>query len=344
MTWWTQKEWKQKRPNLLVRNKMRQAMADFFQRESFLEVETPALQRSPGLEPHLMAFSTIMEDHAGRELDRLYLHTSPEFAMKKLLTAGAGDIFQFARVYRNREGSRTHSPEFTMLEWYRVGVGYERIMDDTIALVRAATESAGALELSWQGLASQPFDEWERLSVRDAFLRYTGIDLLRSMGDGIQPNTVFFYEEVKALGLSPSQNDSWEDLFFRVFLEKIEPKLGSPVPTILYDYPACMAALACRKASDPRFAERFEVYVSGLELANAFTELTDPHEQRLRFLADMEKKQLLYGFSYPIDEDFLSALAQMPDAAGIALGFDRLVMLATGAKEINEVLFAPVSS
>lgn len=341
--WWTNEAWNARKPHLLARIRARQAIAGFFAAEGFLEVETPALQRSPGLEPHLMAFATRAEAPGGKTLADLYLHTSPEFAMKKLLAAGAGNIFQFARVFRNREGSATHHPEFTLLEWYRVGCDYRRIMDDTIAVVRAAAAAAGAgARLRWRGRECDPVKEWEQISVAGAFQEYAGIDLAESLGDGLAPDTKRFAEQAKSIGIGAQAGDAWDDIFFRIFLEKIEAKLGVGAPTILFDYPACMAALSRRKASDPRFAERFEVYACGMELANAFSELTDPKEQRTRFEADMEKKAALYGIRYPIDEDFLAAVGELPECAGIALGFDRLVMLMTGAADIRDVLFAPV--
>jgi len=264
--------------------------------------------------------------------------------MKKLLAAGMERIYQIAQVYRNRERSRTHHPEFSMLEWYRAGEAYTALMDDCEKLLRACTEAAArSRPLTWQGVTSDPFQPFERLSVQEAFLRYAETDLLATISNPLQPSPQGLLAACEKLSISSARDDSWEDLFFRIFLEKIEPKLGVGRPTILFDYPISMAALSRPKKEAPHLAERFEVYVCGLELANAFGELTDPVAQRKRFEADMEKKQELYGERYPIDEDFLAALEFMPESSGIALGVDRLVMLITGADDIEQVLWVPVA-
>jgi lysyl-tRNA synthetase class 2 len=302
------------------------------------------LQVSPGLEPHLQAFSTELLDPRGAVRERRYLHTSPEFAMKKLLSGGLERIYQISLVYRNRERSRTHHPEFSMLEWYRAGAPYTELMTDCEELLRACAVAAGAGgRLTWNGLSADPAGAFERISVQDAFLRYAETDLLGTIRDPLQPSPEGLRAACGKLGVSTAADDSWEDLFFRIFLERIEPRLGIGRPTILFDYPVSMAALSRPREDAPHLAERFEVYVCGLELANAFGELTDPEAQRRRFEADMAKKQRLYGERYPIDEDFLAALEHMPPASGIALGVDRLVMLATGASDIEEVLWAPVA-
>jgi lysyl-tRNA synthetase class 2 len=309
----------------------------FFAARGFAEVETPALQISPGLEPHLQAFATELTAPDGRSR-QLYLHTSPEFAMKKLLVAGSGPIFQLARVWRNGERSATHHPEFTMLEWYRSDAGYEALIEDCQALLQAALHAAGGDAFSWQGCRADP-SRVERLTVAEAFQRHTGIDLMASVAD-----CAALAAAATAIGVRVAASDTWEDIFFRIFLERVEPHLGHPHPTVLMDYPIAMAALSRPKPGDARLAERFELYVAGLELANAFGELTDAAEQRRRFAADQAEKRRLYGHAYPIDEDFLAALTHgMPESAGIALGFDRLVMLATGAEHIEEVLWAPVA-
>ncbi|MBM3541997.1 MAG: EF-P lysine aminoacylase GenX, partial [Alphaproteobacteria bacterium] len=328
-----------------VRTAALDAARAFFRAEGFVEVETPALQASPGLEPHLQAFATeiVAPDRASKR--RLFLHTSPEFAMKKLLVAGEPWIFQICRTYRNAERAPTHHPEFTMIEWYRAGTGYETIMADCEGLLRAVARAAGKKMLVWNGIESDPFAPWQHLSVADAFRAHAGLDLHDCVGgDPRAPDARRFRGRAAAIGIAVTPEDSWDDVFFRVFLERIEPKLGHPAPTLLRDYPISMAALARAKPGDPRLAERVELYVAGLELANGFGELTDAVQQRTRFERDMDLKSRLYGERYPIDEDFLAALAHgMPASAGIALGFDRLVMLASGAARIEDVLWAPVA-
>ena len=335
--WWHPHSYGARAPRLAARAAIRTATRRFFDQRGFTEVETPALQVSPGLEPHLMAFATTLEEPLAGGERILYLHTSPEFAMKKLLAAGLPRIYQLAKVFRNGERSATHHPEFTMLEWYRAGAGLTDLMDDCRALLRTVAP------VFRRGAAScDPFAAWRNLTVAEAFHDYAGIDLLATAPDPLAPDRALLAAETSRIGLHVGDSDRWDDLFFRVFLERIEPHLGQGAPTFLTGYPASMAALARPDPQDARLAERFELYVCGLELANAFGELTDPAEQRRRFEADMDLKERLYGRRYPLDEDFLAALALMPAASGIALGFDRLVMLATGAETVDEVLWAPV--
>jgi elongation factor P--(R)-beta-lysine ligase len=341
--WWRPDRFAARRGRLDQRGRILGAVRSFFAAHGYVEVDTPALQVSPGLEPHLRAFKTLLHDpHTGRAAER-YLNTSPEFAMKKLLVAGMPRIWQLARVFRDGERSATHHPEFAMLEWYRVGATYRDLMDECEALVHACQDAAGAETLGWRGHTADARRSWQRLSVADAFEEHCGIDLLATAPDPLAPDLERLAAAARHLGVAPHPGDDWEALYFRIFLERIEPFLGLGAPTILYDYPLSMAALSRRSPADPRLAERFEVYVCGLELANAFSELTDAAEQRRRFLAEQAKKRALYGDPYPIDEDFLAALDHgLPTCAGIALGFDRLVMLATGAADIEEVLWAPV--
>jgi elongation factor P--(R)-beta-lysine ligase len=340
--WWHPDRFRRREPYLAARRRIIAAIRAFFAERDFVEVDTPAVQVSPGLEPHLMAFATELAEPGDAPHQR-YLHTSPEFAMKKLLVAGAPRLFQLTHYFRNGERGATHHPEFTMLEWYRAGAGYRDLMADCEALLRACLDAAAAAHFAWHGNTADPKAAWEYLSVAEAFERDAHIDLLATAPDPMAPSLDRLAEAARALGIAPHAGDTWEDLFFRIFLERIEPKLGVDAPTILYDYPISMAALARPKDEDPRLAERFELYVAGLELANAFGELTDAATQRARFLADQEKKRARYGITYPIDEDFLAALAHgMPESAGIALGVDRLVMLATGAGHIEDVLWAPV--
>ena len=254
---WHPESFARRRPNLAVRGRVLGALRRFFEDNAFVEVDTPALQVSPGMEPHLQAFATDLQGPHPDDRRRLYLHTSPEFAMKKLLVAGMPRLYQIAHVYRNGERSGT---------------------------------------------------------------------------------------EADRIGVHPHAGDRWEDIVFRIMFDRIEPHLGEGVPCVLTDYPVCMAALSRPKPEDPRLAERFELYACGLELANAFGELTDVAVQRARFEADMDLKQRLYGERFPVDEDFLAALEHgMPECSGIALGFDRLVMLCSGAESIDEVLWLPVA-
>jgi lysyl-tRNA synthetase class 2 len=343
LQWWRPERFAARREKLERRARMVSAVRGFFAARGFVEVDTPALQVSPGLEPHLRAFATEFHDPDQALPARRYLHTSPEYAMKKLLVAGLPRIWQLAHVFRDGEKSPTHHPEFTMLEWYRSGACWRDLAEECRALVAACQRAAGAAHLAWRGRRADAGGEWQYLSVAEAFQRFCGIDLLATAPDPLSPRLELLAAAAAAIGIAPHPGDDWEALYFRIFLERIEPHLGIGVPTVLYDYPLSMAALARRNPADPRLAERFEVYVCGLELANAFGELTDADEQRARFRADQAKKQALYGEVYPIDEDFLAALAfGLPPSAGIALGFDRLVMLATGADDIEEVLWAPV--
>jgi elongation factor P--(R)-beta-lysine ligase len=341
--WWRPDRFAKRRANLERRAALTRATREFFAGHGFVEVETPALQVSPGLEPHLVAFATDLIAPGAVDKRRLYLHTSPEFAMKKLLVAGLPRIFQLARVFRNAERAATHHPEFTMLEWYRAEAGYESLMQDCEALLRAVA-ACGVERLRWHGKECDPLAPAERLTVADAFTRHTGIDILATAPEPQAPSLALLAAQSEKIGIAPRSGDTWDDLFFRIFLERIEPRLGIGRATILYDYPVSMAALSRAKQSDPRVAERLELYVCGLELANGFGELTDPAEQRRRFETDMALKQQRYGERYPIDEDFLAALAHgMPESAGIALGFDRLMMLACGVDDIEDVLWAPVA-
>jgi elongation factor P--(R)-beta-lysine ligase len=345
--WWRPDRLAARRANLAARGRILGAVRDFFAGEGFIEVETPALQISPGLEPHLRAFATTLNDPRDGAAKPRYLHTSPEFAMKKLLAGGMTRIWQLAHVFRDGERGATHHPEFAMIEWYRAGATYLDLMDDCEKLLRCCQAVANSRlvtsALSWQDRMADARRPFERLSVAEGFRRHVNIDILATAPEPSRPDLALLVAEAGKIGIAPHPGDDWEDLYFRIFLDRVEPHLGIGAPTILYDYPASMAALSRRKTGDSRLAERFELYVCGLELANAFSELTDPAEQRARFLADQTRKKLLYGESYPIDEDFLAALEHgLPDCAGIALGFDRLVMLCTGARDIEEVLWAPV--
>jgi elongation factor P--(R)-beta-lysine ligase len=339
--WWTAARHADRRPVLLARNRVQGAIRGWLAAEGFTEVDTGALQVSPGNEAHLHGFATeaIGNDGMGRAM---YLHTSPEFAMKKLLAAGEVRIAAFAHVYRNRERGALHSPEFTMLEWYRVGQDYTVLMDDCAAMLALAARSAGSGVLRYRDRVCDPFAVFERLSVADAFSRYAGIDLLATIaGDAVNRDGLAV--QADAAGVRVAGDDTWSDILSRVLSEKVEPHLGLGRATILDRYPSVEAALARKAPDDARVAERFELYACGVELANGFGELTDAGEQRRRFEIEMDEKERVYGERYPLDEDFLAALAVMPPASGIALGFDRLVMLATGAPQIDDVIWAPVA-
>ncbi|KEO61723.1 EF-P lysine aminoacylase EpmA [Thioclava indica] len=329
-----------RRPALLARNRIQTAIRGWLADEGFLEVDPSALQTSPGNEAHLHAFSTQAMGNDGQPRT-MYLHTSPEFAMKKLLAAGEPRIATFAHVWRNRERGARHSPEFTMLEWYRAGADYTDLMADCAAILRLAAQAAGATLFVHNGVDCDPFAVPERLSVADAFTRYAGIDLLATC-DEVTTNAAALRAQCDSIGFSVAADDSWSDMVSKLLVAKVEPHLGHGRATILDRYPLAEAALARPTPDDPRLAERFELYACGVELANGFGELTDAIEQRRRFTADMDLKEQLYGERYPLDEDFLAALAFMPAASGIALGFDRLVMLATGAPKIDDVIWVPV--
>jgi lysyl-tRNA synthetase class 2 len=339
---WSKDRHADRRPRLIARARIVTAVRSFFEREGFIEVEPAILQVSPGNEAHLHGFATEMIGPDGSR-QRAFLHTSPEFAMKKLLAAGEQRIFAFSRVFRNRERGALHAPEFTMLEWYRAGVDYEDLMDDCAAIIAVAADQAGAKRLRFRGRDADPLAEPERLSVRDAFKRYAGIDLFDSLGtDGRPDDRSVIAAQAAAAGVRVVLDDNWSDIFSRILSEKVEPQLGVGRPTALCEYPASEAALARVSVRDRRLADRFELYACGVELANAFGELTDSAEQRRRFEAEMAEKQRLYGEAYPIDEDFLAALDQMPAASGAALGLDRLVMLACDAARIEDVQWSPV--
>jgi lysyl-tRNA synthetase class 2 len=340
--WWHRHVHADRRPFLLARGRIRAALLRWFEERGFVEADPAILQASPGNEAHLHAFGTPLLAPDGTEAARLWLHTSPEFALKKLLAAGEERLFAFAHVFRNRERGPLHHPEFTMLEWYRAGEAYEALMADCAALLAAAAEAAGTNELAWQGRTADPLAPLERLSVAEAFERFARIDLLATLDASGTTDRDGLAAAARDAGIRVAPDDTWSDLFSRILVERVEPHLGQGRATILCEYPLAEAALARPKPGDPRVAERFELYACGVELANGFGELTDAAEQRRRFEHEMAEKARVYGERYPLDEDFLAALAHMPPASGIALGFDRLVMLATGAGRIEQVLWAPV--
>lgn len=318
-------------------------MRSWFEAGGFTEVETPSLQLSPGNEAHLHAFSTeiVGPDGAKRPL---HLRTSPEFACKTLLAAGEERIFEFARVWRNREHGPLHHPEFTLLEWYRAREPYEALMSDCAQLLALAAQTTGRASFEWRGRVMNPLAEPLRLTVAEAFESRAGMDLLATVASDGSTDRDSLANAARAAGVRVADDDTWADVFSRVMVERVEATLGIGQATILCEYPIAEAALARPTVHDARVAERFELYACGVELANAFGELTDPVEQRRRFEGEMAEMRRVYGTDYPIDEAFLRALAHMPPASGAALGFDRLVMLATGAQRIEDVLWASVAS
>jgi lysyl-tRNA synthetase class 2 len=338
--WWSAPRHSDIRPFLRVRAAITRSIRSWFESQGFTEVETGILQVSPGNETHLHAPGTELTRPDGERVRR-YLRTSPEFACKKLLAAGEMKIFELARVFRDRERGDLHLPEFTMLEWYRANAPYENVMADCVTIIAHAACATGIGSFSFRGKTCDPRADPELLTVAAAFSRYAGIDLLATIegGEGDRAALVNAAEGKVRL----AEDDSWSDIFSKILVEHIEPQLGLGRLVVLFEYPAPEAALARVKPADPRVAERFEVYACGVELANGFGELTDAAEQRRRFELAMDEKERRYGERYPLDEDFLAAVANMPQACGVALGFDRLVMLASGALRIDQVTWTPAT-
>jgi lysyl-tRNA synthetase class 2 len=334
--WWAPARHADVRPFLMARSAITRAVRAWFDGQGFAEVETGILQVSPGNETHLHAPRTEIHAADGIAATR-YLRTSPEFACKKLLAAGEEKIFEFARVFRDRERGDLHLAEFTMLEWYRANAAYDTVMADGTAVIAQAARATGTQRFSFRGMSADPFAEPELLTVAAAFERFAGIDLLVTItcGKGDRARLAAAADARVRI----TEDDTWSDIFSKVLVEHVEPNLGQGRLTVLTEYPVPEAALARAKSSDPRVAERFEIYACGVELANGFGELTDAAEQRRRFTLAMDEKQRRYGERYPLDEDFLDAVAKMPEASGVALGFDRLVMLASGARRIDQVVW-----
>jgi lysyl-tRNA synthetase class 2 len=333
-------------PRYFVRERVLTAIRRFFQDRGFHEVETPILMARPPAESYIELFETTLLDRH-RKPSKAYLATSPEVFLKKLLVAGIGNCFAVTKSFRNTEtGSPMHNPEFTILEWYRVHASYEEIMDDCEELIRfihtylqrMSTDytSKSPTKLMYQGNVVDVAGAWERLSVAESFKTYAHIDF----------DDFFDMESAvriaKAKGYTIEANTTWEEIYNQIFLNEVEPHLGHGRPTILYDFPSSLAALAKKKPSDPRFAERFEFYIEGLELGDCYSELTDPHEQEERFKAELEEVKRLGKTTYEYDQDFIEALkVGLPTSGGIAIGVDRLVMLFANAKRIQDVLFFP---
>lgn len=326
------------RRNLELRSRLFAHTRAFFASRNFLEVQTPTLVPCPGMEPNLEGFATTWHSAEGAFARDFFLPTSPEFHLKKMLALGYERLFEFSRSFRNEPASPNHQPEFTMLEWYRAYSGYEAIMDDLEQWVAMLAElEFGAPRLVRGERTIDLTPPWVRISVRDLFLERFGIDLdLITDARGL-------IHAARSRGYAYVQDgESFDDTFFRLFLTEIEPTLGYPRPVILYDYPIEMAALARRKPGAPRYAERFEVYLNGLELGNAFGELNQATEQARRFEQFAEESQAARGFHYEPDREFLDALRfGMPPAGGIAVGFDRLVMLFAGEPTLENVIAFP---
>ncbi len=340
--WWRASVHADRRPALLARARMMAGWRAGFDARGFVEVETAVLQVSPGNEAHIGAFATDWRGRDG-EARRLYLHSSPEFACKKLLAAGEERLFTFAKVFRNGERDPLHHPEFTMLEWYRTREPLKALIADCGWIVAEAARAAGATVLRYRDRTCDPLGAPEIVCVRDAFRTHAGVDLFEALASDGAPDRPALAACCARANFAVAADDTWSDMFSKLLVARVEPRLGMGRMTALTDYPACEAALARRGDSDPRVSERFELYACGVELANGFGELTDPAEQRRRFEAEMDERQRVHGERYPIDEDFLAALAHMPPASGIALGVDRLVMLATGAPAIEHVMWTPVA-
>lgn len=340
--WWDKQRHADRRPLLMARMRIKAAIRAWFEAQDFVEVEPGCLQPSPGNETHLHAFEA---DLVGTDLARrkMYLHTSPEFAMKKLVAAGETRIFAFAPVFRNRERGRLHAPEFTMLEWYRAGAPYEQLWEDCAAIARLAANVTGRWEWTYRGRTCDIARSFDWTTLHQAFTRLAGIALHETLaGDG-SVDRDGLAARATAAGIRIADGDNWSDIFSKVLTERIEPHLGLDRLEMLCQYPLHEAALARPLPADPSVAERFEMYCCGVELANGFGELTDAARQRANLESQMRARAAIYGESYPIDDEFIAALAGMPQTSGCAMGFDRLVMLAAGATRLEQVIWTPLA-
>ena len=324
--------------NLILKSKILSGIRSFFEDAGFIEIDPPSLVHLPGMEPHLEPLAVRVTGQM-EDKKRFFLHTSPEYALKKLLTGGLTRIYAMGHVFRNGEISATHNPEFMMIEWYRAGADYRDLMDDCEALVLHLAEKLGLKsELTYLGLPIRLERPWPRIEIPIAFREYAGVDL-----DGIATYEALV-ESARKKGYDEIDSSwPWEDVFYKIYFHEVEPHLPKDRPYFLTDYPVEMGALARKKPSNPRYAERFELYAGGLELANAFSELTDPEEQGER-LSDEQRQRADQGCeAFPVDVTFLEALRTgMPSSAGIALGVDRLVMLLLDAPTLRDVLPFPM--
>ena len=326
--------------NLQLRFEVIKLLREFFWSQGFTEVDTPNIVRHPGQEPYLSPMRVSVHDETGKEFVG-YLHTSPEYTMKKMLATGWDKIFSVCKCYRDYESfGGTHNPEFTMIEWYRSGADMFNIMEDIenlFAYIAEKMQNDKDIKIQQSAISNQQFTSWERITMKDLWQKYVGVNLDNYLDSKLMFNLC---QEKK---YNVTEGESYEDLFYRIFLNEIEPSLGKDKPTIVYNYPAQMAALSQLSKADSRYAERFEVYIQGLELANAFSELTDSKEQLSRLKLEQEERRLLGKEVYGVDEEFISALNNLSKCSGIALGVDRLVQLFTGCQNIDDVLVLPAS-
>ncbi|MDH5532847.1 MAG: EF-P lysine aminoacylase EpmA [Candidatus Pacebacteria bacterium] len=338
------KNWKKIKQNpdlkeqFLIREKVIDGIRDFFKSNDFHEVETPMMVKYPGTEPFLEVFETELKWANGKR-QQAFMLTSPEFAMKKLLVAGFENIFQVCKSFRNGEGiSSRHNPEFTILEWYRSNASYEEIMQDCQDLMLSLSKRVNGSDiLEYQGKKYDLSKDWVKISVAEAFEKWVGVDI-----DGLLDRNKMI-ERAKQEGYQVDDKTTWEEVYNQLFLNLIESQLVNyDVPVILYDYPASQAAYSKKKQSDPRFAQRFEFYLGGYELGNAFSEENDPKVQEEKFREDLQLRKELGKTDYGMDEDYLDALKEgLPPSGGIAVGVDRLVMLFANTKSIQETMFFP---
>lgn len=320
-----------------ARATMLAAIRGWFAANGFVEVETPILFENPGLNPHIAEFETRFTDASVQR--RLWLRTSPEVFHKRLLAAGLPKFYEIGRFFRNGESTDHHNPEFTGLEFYEANADYRRVMEITEQVLSTAIAAvAGGTKIRVAGRELDVAPPWDRISVHEAFRRWAGVTLPQT------DDTAALAAEARRIGIPVAPDDQFDDVFFRILLEKIDRELGFPKPLFLHDYPASMGVMARRKPGNPAVAERVEAYIGSVELANGFSELTDPAEQRARFVADRERVAARDGVppdSLPLDEGFLEALGRMPPSTGIAIGLDRVLMLAMGKPVIGDVIPFP---
>lgn len=318
--------------NLEARFSILKNIRSFFDQENFIEVESPLIVKYPGQEPNLSPVElNVMNER--QEKFPAFLHTSPEYTMKKMLAAGFDKIFFLGKCFRNEESfGGTHNPEFTMIEWYRAGVGLEKIMDDVENLFNFVSEEIFVQKI----ISGKLIFHFERLSMKELWLECVQVNL----DDYLDRENLLKLCQSK--NYNPSVDENYETLFYRIFLNEIEPKLKNR-NIIIYNYPAVMASLSRVAEDAPGYAERFEAYIDGIEICNAFGELTDGQEQKRRLLQEREERKKQGKTVFDIDEEFISALDKMPASSGIALGVDRMVMVLLACQNINNVIPLPAS-